>query len=115
MALLLSCNNKGCGKSNVVAGLDLETKKVYCPECDGEITGISSFTISQLKNLKQIRKPKKEAFGVVCATCKHHALPLLLENKLVCPKCKQLHQNIPIAFQSLIREKIKQKISEENE
>jgi uncharacterized Zn finger protein (UPF0148 family) len=115
MAFLTTCNNRGCNHS-VAAELELETGKVFCPDCGKEISNLTIFTKNQIKNAKQIKKPKKEAFSTICPACKHDALPALNKtNQLVCVKCQAQLINIPIPFQPLIREAIKNKMLEEKE
>jgi ribosomal protein L34E len=107
MPILLNCNNKGCGKSNEHV-LDPLDNQVYCADCGNVINGISHFTKTQLKALKQIKKPIKSAYAVRCPKCKNEQLPKLdAKNNLVCPSCNQPSTNVSKPFELLIREEIK--------
>ncbi len=109
---LINCDNKGCGK-NTQAVISLEDSQVYCADCDRTITNVTSFTKAQLKNLKQIKRPKKESFSAKCHVCFHEALPLLASDKLCCAKCKIHLVKIPKPFEILIKEAILVKEKEE--
>lgn len=114
MAFLMSCTNKGCGKSSEVA-YDSSDDQVYCTECDRPITNITSFVKTQLKSLKQIKKPKKDAFSVACLSCKTVMLPVVIDKQLACPKCKKAHTTIPKPFERLLRQKIQDVIKEDQD
>jgi hypothetical protein len=103
MAFMINCTNKGCCKTTA-AELDLDTNEVICADCKGIIKNIPIFTKTQLKSLKQIKKPKKETFSVRCISCNIEGFPVLLNNQLCCQKCKVHLKSIPKSFEILIRE-----------
>lgn len=109
---LINCDNKGCGK-NTQAVLSLEDNQVYCVNCDKTITNVTQFTKAQLKNLKQIKRPKKESFSAKCHLCNYEAMPKLLDDKLYCTKCNAHLIKIPKPFEILIKEAILVKTKEE--
>ncbi len=111
---LINCDNKGCGK-NTQAVLSLEDNLVYCADCERTISNITIFTKAQLKNLKQIKRPKKESFSAKCHMCANEALPKLIDDKLCCAKCKTHLVKIPKPFEILTREAILVKMKEEKE
>jgi len=111
---LIHCTNKGCGKSTL-AVIDLIDNQVYCADCDKTITNVTQFTKAQLKNLKQIKRPKKESFSAKCHICATEALPLLVEDKLCCAKCKTHLIKIPKPFEILIKQALLIKEKEEVE
>lgn len=111
---LINCTNKGCGK-NTQAVIDLSDSQVYCAACDRTITNITQFTKAQLKNLKQIRRPKKETFSAKCHSCGYEALPVLKQDKLYCGKCATHLSKIPKPFEILTKETILTKKKEEDE
>lgn len=111
---LIQCDNKGCGKSSQ-AVIDTTDNEVYCAECDKSIKNVTIFSKNQLKNLRQIRRPKKEAFSVKCASCSTEATPKLISDKLLCAKCGVELINIPKPFQILIKQSLIGKAKEEAE
>lgn len=111
---IINCDNKGCGKSTQ-ATLDMEDNKVYCSECNKSINNVTIFTKNQLKNLKQIRRPKKESFSTKCHVCSHEALPKLVNDKLCCVKCNAHLVKIPKSFEILTKEAILAKLEEDKE
>lgn len=114
MGFLINCDNKGCGQAQEPF-LDLTTDEVICSACQGAIKNITSFTKRQLKSMGQTLKTKKEAGSILCGVCKLQALPKESGSQLLCPKCQNLHQNIPRAYEVVVREMIKQKAKEELE
>lgn len=111
---LIYCTNKGCGK-NTLAVIDLVDSQVYCADCDKTITNVTQFTKAQLKNLKQIKRPKKESFSAKCHVCTHEALPRLVDNQLCCAKCNTHLVKIPKPFEILTKEAILVKKKEDSD
>jgi Zn finger protein HypA/HybF involved in hydrogenase expression len=111
---LINCDNKGCGK-NTQAVISLEDNLVYCADCDKPITNITQFTKAQLKNLKQIRRPKKESFSVKCHSCGTEATPRIVNDKLHCVKCGTHLINVPKPFEILIKAAVLTKAKEAEE
>lgn len=111
---LIHCDNKGCGK-NTQAVFSVEDNQVYCADCDKTITNVTQFTKAQLKNLKQIKRPKKESFSAKCHACSHEALPLLIDDKLTCAKCNTHLVKIPKPFEILTKEAILVRAKEDKE
>ena len=106
MPFLMNCNNRGCGKHQQPL-LDLKDNNVYCSECGKEIAGVSQFTKTQMKSLKQIKKPSKPAYSIRCEKCKQEALPKLEKNALVCGWCGDPNIKVSKPFELLIRAAIK--------
>lgn len=107
MPFMTNCNNKGCGKS-MIPTLDLKDNEVYCSECGKIIQGMSSFTKTQMKSLKQIRRPAKGAYSIRCLKCKQESMPKTNDaNELVCASCDHKYSNISSTFETLIRQAIK--------
>jgi hypothetical protein len=111
---LINCDNKGCGK-NTQAVINLEDNQVYCADCDKTITNVTQFTKAQLKNLKQIKRAKKESFSAKCHACSNESLPKLVGDKLCCTKCNTHLVKIPKSFEILTKEAILNKIKEDAE
>lgn len=99
---LINCDNKNCGKTTQ-AVLSLEDNNVYCLDCDRPITNVTPFTKTQLKNLKQIKRPKKQAYSVKCQNCTNEDIPKLFNNNLCCKKCGAHLTKIPKSFEILIK------------
>lgn len=111
---LINCTNKGCGK-NTLAVIDITDNQVYCADCDKTITNVTVFTKNQLKNLKQIKRAKKESFSAKCHSCGHEAMPKLNSDKLCCAKCNVHLVKIPKPFEILTKEAILAKSKEDTE
>jgi Zn finger protein HypA/HybF involved in hydrogenase expression len=106
MAFMLTCTNKGCGKTNAPV-LDIKDNEVYCSECGNIIKNISHFTKTQMKSLKQINKPAKASYSVRCDKCKQDLRPKIENNILVCGNCSNPNLNVSKPFELLIRNAIK--------
>lgn len=103
MAFNLTCNNKGCGKTQESV-LDVRSNEVHCSECGNIISGVSHFTKSQMKTLGQIKRPAKSAYAVKCDKCKNEALPKLdANNSLICSCCSSQLKNVSAPFAMLIK------------
>jgi hypothetical protein len=48
MAFMMTCNNRGCGKTNEPK-LDVTLNEVFCSECDQVISNVSPFTKNGMK------------------------------------------------------------------
>lgn len=94
---LINCDNRECMKSTQ-AVLSLEDNLVYCADCEKSINNITIFTKNQLKNMKQIKRAKKDTFSSKCHSCSNEALPKLVQDKLCCIKCGVHLINIPKPF-----------------
>lgn len=113
MSFLSNCTNKGCYKLTEPV-LDKATRKVYCVECGGEMTGITDFAKRSLETLGQIRREgmKREAFSVECEGCKRIGVPVLQKNgTLACPHCKGSHMKIPAITARAIVQHLTGKVS----
>jgi len=106
MPFLMNCTNRGCCKYQEPV-LDLRDNEVYCSMCGNIIAGVSSFTKTQMKNFKQVKKPAKSAYSVRCDKCKQEALPKLENDKLACSWCSVLLTNVSKPFEILIKAAIK--------
>jgi Zn finger protein HypA/HybF involved in hydrogenase expression len=111
---LIHCDNKGCGK-NTQAVINNEDNQVYCADCDKTITNVTQFTKAQLRNLKQVKRPKKESFSAKCHVCSHESLPKLVDDKLICGKCATHLVKIPKPFEILTKEAILFKYQDEKD
>lgn len=110
---MIYCDNRGCGRQTA-ALLDPDDGKAYCADCDRPITAITSIAKNQLKSFKQIRR-KKETYAFKCGQCGIEARPALLNDKLVCPRCKTPSTGISKPFETLVRDAIKGDEAEESE
>lgn len=90
MPVIISCDNKGCFKSQE-ALLDLATNEVVCCECGKDIKNISTFTKRTLKDTGQIKKDNNfKAYGVKCVKCNKMSSPLRTPaNKIICSLCSE--------------------------
>ncbi len=114
MACRIYCNNQGCNKESE-PGLDKATNKVYCGECDQEISNITHFTIQTLKTLKQYRKTvTKESYSIKCTDCSKEARPQLINNKLYCKHC-QVEMKISLPVANLLKQNLKNILKEEEQ
>ena len=100
------CQTKGCHLEQEPY-LDPNDDKVYCSECDGEMPNVNYFTKQQLKNLKQFKIKEKVAYSVKCKSCSKDLLPILINDKLACPSCKNEHKHLSTPFALLIKSKLK--------
>jgi len=108
MAFSLSCTNKGCGNIQEPY-IDPKTDKVYCSLCDKELPNVTYFIKVQMKNSKQFKPKKKDAFSVKCNKCSNNAQPILLNNELLCSNCKKILDNLSLPFKNILKEKLKNK------
>lgn len=108
MAFSTQCMTKGCGKQ-MEPYIDPKTDKVYCSECDGEITNLTYFAKQQMKSSKQYKAKAAVSFAVKCKNCNKEERPKLVgKNKdIVCPSCNKEHQHLSEPFKIMLREKLK--------
>lgn len=112
MAMLLNCPNsysingksKKCG--SVEAYLDLQTDKVFCPNCENEMT-VNHFAKSTLKTLKQYKQKSTATFVVKCQFCKKEEQPVISNNLIVCPHCQKEHQHLSEPFKLMLKDRLK--------
>jgi hypothetical protein len=103
MPFMMVCNNKGCGKHQSPT-LSVEDNKVYCAECDKEITNVNPFIKNQMKSMNQIKKENNKSFGIKCNNCGKEGRPKKDNNNLICSFCsKELSQLSPIYKSMLIK------------
>lgn len=106
MAFSTQCTNKGCGKIQEPY-IDKSDDKIYCSECNREIENLTYFAKQQLKALGQYRKKPKISFAVKCEKCGAEARPLLVNDDVVCGKCKQALNNLSLPFKNMLKDKLK--------
>jgi hypothetical protein len=109
MRFSLPCNNKGCGKINEPY-LDPNDDKVYCSECDKEMTGITSFVKMQMKSnkqIKQFRAKKPKPFSVKCPRCGKDDRPKLVQEDIICSGCNKPLDQLSEPFKIMLREKLR--------
>jgi DNA-directed RNA polymerase subunit RPC12/RpoP len=80
-----------CPKCQQLSGiaLDQEDQLVYCQECDSQVTNITSFVKTNLKNSRTFRVKNKSnaAFQVVCAKCDKKDIPEIKGDDALCKHC----------------------------
>jgi len=113
MPLSIVCNNsftddKGkkrtCGQ--VEPFMDPKTEKVFCPNCDSELT-VNHFTKVTLKNLKQFRQKTAIPFAVKCKNCNKESQPKVVGKDIICPSCNKKHEHLSEPFKIMLRDKLK--------
>lgn len=106
MPFTIVCNNKGCGDI-MEPYLESETNKVYCSKCDKELSNITPFIKSQMKQFKQFKPKKQMSFSVKCNNCKHEARPIIHNNEITCPSCKKSHTHLSEPFKIMLKDNLK--------
>ena len=106
MAFTTYCTNKKCGQMQAPY-IDPSTNIVYCSLCDLEITNLTSFTKIQMKNNKQFKEKKQIPFAVKCKKCNNEDQPIIVNNVIVCSKCKSKLDNLSAVFQHMLRDLLK--------
>jgi hypothetical protein len=101
MAMLLSCDNSGCGYSDYHR-LDEATNDVICTKC-GKPVGVSSYAKTALKSMKQVVKTVKSDFGMSCDNCNALDAPALkmfgkTTTKVVCKQCGVVNEHLSKYF-----------------
>ena len=105
MPFSMNCTNRGCGKLNEPY-LDTDDK-VYCSECDKEISNVTRFVIIQMKSMKQFKQKKTISFGVKCRNCGKEDRPKIIKEDIICPSCNKPHTHLSEPFKIMLREKLK--------
>lgn len=106
MSFMTNCTNKGCYKQ-MEPYIDPKTDKVYCSECDQEMTNITYFAKVQLKSLRQFKSKKVVSFAVKCVHCGKEERPKVVKEDIVCPSCNKIHTHLSEPFKIMLREKLK--------
>ena len=114
MALSLNCDNsyideKGktrkCGIMQPY--IDPKTEKVYCSMCNAEVPNVTHFAKTTLKTLKQYRQKSTATFKVTCKNCNYEDQPSLVNNIIICPKCKKEHSHLTEPFKLMLKQCLK--------
>jgi hypothetical protein len=106
MAFSTFCTNKGCGKVQEPY-IDPKDNKVYCSECDGEITNLTPFVKNQMKSSKQFKKKSAKPFAVKCAKCGREERPKIVQEDIVCGVCNKPMDNLSPIFKNMLKEKLR--------
>jgi hypothetical protein len=112
MPFSMNCTNKGCGKMQEPY-LDKKTDKVFCSECDKEITNVSYFAKVQMRSLNQYKIKKNDSFSVKCDKCNYMGRPLLEQDDIVCSSCKKSLDKLSMTFKNMLKEKLKELAKED--
>ena len=114
MAISLNCDNsyidaagktKKCGMMQPY--LDPKTEKVYCSTCNVEVLNVSHFVKTTLKTLKQYKQKSTATFRVTCKNCGHEDQPSLVNEDIICPKCKKAHLHLTEPFKLMLKQCLK--------
>lgn len=103
MILNLTCENSECGKC-MTPYLEPTTNIVHCSICDEEMVNISPFMKNMLRQNKILKERPKKAFAIKCS-CGREDTPLLEDDQLLCPKCKEPHKLTP-AYATMLKTKL---------
>jgi hypothetical protein len=106
MAFSMQCPHHGCYQIQEPY-FDPKTDKVYCSECNQEIVNVTYFAKAQIKSSKQFKRKKQVPFCVKCDKCENEDQPLLINNNLVCSKCKKVLDKLSIAFINMLKDHLK--------
>lgn len=106
MPFMMNCTNKGCCKQ-MEPYIDPKDDKVYCAECNKELSNITYFAKVQLKSLKQFKQKKAVSFAVKCRNCGKEERPKVVKEDIVCPACNKAHTHLSEPFKIMLREKLK--------
>lgn len=102
------CDNKGCNK-DMEPLLNLETGKVECTECGGNITNVTSFAIGQMKSMGQVKRDQKvkQAFSVQCKYCTKENGPYLNDKgQICCSACKKHLDYLAAPFAHMLKQQL---------
>jgi len=85
------CNStdKKC-RQEIEPLINKDTGKVYCPQCELEITSIDPFMKRQLVSMGQVIKESQEKipYGVQCPSCNKKKQPKIgLKREILCGAC----------------------------
>lgn len=103
---MMNCTNKGCGKQ-MEPYIDPKEDKVYCAECDKELSNVTYFAKVQMKALKQFKQKIATSFAVKCCNCGKEERPKIVKDDIVCPSCHKAHTHLSEPFKIMLREKLK--------
>lgn len=106
MPFMTNCTHKGCGKY-MDPYLDPKNDKVFCSNCDQEISTLTHFAKVQMKTLKQFKPKTSTSFGVKCQKCSKEARPEILQQDVICPFCKTPHQHLSPHFKMMLQDFLK--------
>ncbi|HET8792659.1 MAG TPA: hypothetical protein VFM31_02610 [Nitrososphaeraceae archaeon] len=106
MPFMTHCTNKGCGKQ-MEPYIDPKDDKVYCADCDRELTTITHFAKIQMKSFKQFKQKKGMSFAVKCKNCGKDERPKIVKDDIVCPACNKPHTHLSEPFKIMLKEKLK--------
>ncbi len=106
--MMMNCTNKGCFKLQEPL-LDLSDDKVYCGDCDKELTNISPFLKQQLKSSRQIRVggSTSKAYTLACGLCKKECRPFIKNKSIYCSAC-QKEMPLSPSFKHMLLMKLKE-------
>lgn len=99
---------QSCKKDNSPE-LDTKTKKVYCSECQQEISNITSFQIEIIKASGQILRNnyKHESFTVDCKKCNRIGKPVHTnDGKIACSICNQELDHLSDIYCHMLKQNI---------
>jgi hypothetical protein len=113
MAFSITCTNKGCVKIQQPY-IDPQTDKVFCSECDREISNISQFAKNQMKASKQFKQKLPSSFSVKCDKCNKVGRPNLINDELFCSSCNKPLTNLSLTFKNMLKEKLKKLAKDED-
>lgn len=107
MTFRVFCDQKGCRKE-MFPVIDKQGK-VYCTECDAEISNVTQFMKNQMVSLGQVKREQKkqQAFSVKCNSCLKENPPVLKKNELFCSSCGADMKHLPAPFAHGIKEFLK--------
>ena len=86
--------------------LDKKTEKVYCEECEKEISNINHFAKIQLKTLKQYKVKSQKSFSVKCNKCNKEDRPTVKDKELYCSSCQEPMDHISPYFKKILIENL---------
>lgn len=100
------CMNKGCGKQ-MEPYLDPKDDKVYCSQCNRELSNITHFARIQMKSLRQFKPKNTISFAVKCPKCGKEDRPKVVKDDIVCVGCQKPLDHLSEPFKIMLREKLK--------
>jgi len=106
MPFQMPCMSKKCNKT-VTPYLDKEANKVYCSECDSEITNITHFAKVQMQTLKQYKQKKNKSFSIKCLSCKKEDRPKIIGLEVFCKLCSSPQTQLTVFFKKMLIEQLK--------
>ena len=106
--MIFACN-KGCGNSTPTTEgkLCLETNEVICQECGVVLEGISKFTKTSMRLVKDVIKKEQRAFSFKCETCDKHTEVCFKNSKVTgknCSKPDSCMINVTKAMRTAVKE-----------